>query len=69
MDTNSIILIVIAVAILVLLFFVGSAIALWVQALVSGARVGLFNIVFMRFRKVPPNLIVTSTMCHGLSRP
>jgi uncharacterized protein YqfA (UPF0365 family) len=34
--------------------------ALWVQALVSGARVGLFTIVFMRFRKVPPNLIVTS---------
>jgi uncharacterized protein YqfA (UPF0365 family) len=31
-----------------------------VQALVSGARVGLFTIVFMRFRKVPPNLIVTS---------
>lgn len=60
MDTNFIILIVIAIAVLVLLFFVGSAIALWVQALVSGARVGLFNIVFMRFRKVPPNLIVTS---------
>ncbi|MDX2451914.1 flotillin-like protein FloA [Desulfosarcina sp.] len=60
MDTNFIILIVIAIAVMVLLFFVGSAIALWVQALVSGARVGLFNIVFMRFRKVPPNLIVTS---------
>jgi uncharacterized protein YqfA (UPF0365 family) len=60
MNTNLIILIVIAIAVLVLLFFVGSAIALWVQALVSGARVGLFNIVFMRFRKVPPNLIVTS---------
>ncbi|MCB2168509.1 MAG: flotillin-like protein FloA [Deltaproteobacteria bacterium] len=60
MDINFIILIVIAVAVLVMLFFVGSAIALWVQALVSGARVGLFNIVFMRFRKVPPNLIVTS---------
>ena len=60
MDPNFIILIVIVIAILVLLFFVGSAIALWVQALVSGARVGLFNIVFMRFRKVPPNLIVTS---------
>jgi uncharacterized protein YqfA (UPF0365 family) len=43
-----------------LLFFVGSAISLWVQALVSGAHVGLFNIVFMRFRKVPPKLIVTS---------
>jgi uncharacterized protein YqfA (UPF0365 family) len=60
MDTNFIILIVLAIAVLVMLFFVGSAIALWVQALVSGARVGLFNIVFMRFRKVPPNLIVTS---------
>lgn len=60
MELNLIILIVIAIGILVLLFFVGSAIALWVQALVSGARVGLFNIVFMRFRKVPPNLIVTS---------
>jgi uncharacterized protein YqfA (UPF0365 family) len=60
MDINFIILIVIAIAVLVMLFFVGSAIALWVQALVSGARVGLFTIVFMRFRKVPPNLIVTS---------
>jgi uncharacterized protein YqfA (UPF0365 family) len=60
MDINFILLIVIAIAVLVMLFFVGSAIALWVQALVSGARVGLFTIVFMRFRKVPPNLIVTS---------
>ena len=30
------------------------------QALVSGARVGLLNIIFMRFRKVPPKLIVES---------
>ena len=60
MEANLIFLIVISIAVLVLLFFVGSAISLWVQALVSGARVGLFNIVFMRFRKVPPKLIVTS---------
>jgi uncharacterized protein YqfA (UPF0365 family) len=60
MEVNFIFLIVIAVAVIVLLFFVGSAISLWVQALVSGARVGLFTIVFMRFRKVPPKLIVTS---------
>jgi uncharacterized protein YqfA (UPF0365 family) len=59
-EINLIILVVIAVAIIVLLFFVGSAISLWVQALVSGARVGLLNLVFMRFRKVPPKLIVTS---------
>jgi uncharacterized protein YqfA (UPF0365 family) len=60
MEANLIILVIIAIAIIVLLFFVGSAISLWVQALVSGARVGLFTIVFMRFRKVPPKLIVTS---------
>jgi len=57
MFTN-IIIIIIGIAVLVLLAFVGSAISLWVQALVSGARVGLIAIVFMRFRKVPPKLIV-----------
>ena len=55
---TNIILIIIALAILVLFYFVGSAISLWVQALVSGARVSLISIVFMRFRKVPPKLIV-----------
>jgi uncharacterized protein YqfA (UPF0365 family) len=60
MEMNVVFLIIIAIAAIVLLFFIGSAISLWVQALVSGAHVGLFNIVFMRFRKVPPKLIVTS---------
>lgn len=60
MDISFILLIAIFIAVIVLLFFVGSAISLWVQALVSGAHVGLFNIVFMRFRKVPPKLIVNS---------
>ncbi|MFC1877857.1 flotillin-like protein FloA [Thermodesulfobacteriota bacterium] len=55
---TNIVLIVIALAVLVLFYFVGSAISLWVQALVSGARVSLISIVFMRFRKVPPKLIV-----------
>ena len=57
MFTN-IIFIIIAIAVIVLLYFVGSAISLWIQALVSGARVGLISIIFMRFRKVPPKLIV-----------
>lgn len=57
MFTN-IILIIIGIAILVLFYFVSSAISLWIQALVSGARVGLIAIVFMRFRKVPPKMIV-----------
>ena len=38
--------------------FVGSPFALWFQAAVSSANVGLVNIVFMRFRKVPAKLIV-----------
>ena len=57
MFTN-IFLIIIGIAVLVLLYFVSSAISLWIQALVSGARVSLIAIVFMRFRKVPPKLIV-----------
>ncbi len=57
---NYIFLSIIGIAVIVLLYFVSSAISLWVQALVSGARVGLFNIVFMRFRKVPPKLVVNA---------
>ena len=60
MHIELILMIVLGVGALLVLFFVGSAISLWIQALVSGARVGLFNIVFMRFRKVPPKLIVTA---------
>ena len=60
MDFPQFIMIIIVVAAIVMLYFVGSAISLWIQALVSGAHVGLINIVFMRFRKVPPKLIVES---------
>ncbi len=59
-EFSTIILIVIVIAAIVLLYFVGSAVSLWIQALVSGAHVGIINIVFMRFRKVPPKLIVES---------
>ena len=45
---------------MVLFYFISSAISLWIQALVSGAHVGLLNIIFMRIRKVPPKLIVES---------
>lgn len=33
---------------------------LWITALFSGVTVGLFDLVFMRIRKVPPSLIVQS---------
>ncbi len=60
MKLSFILMLFLVIAGIVLLYFIGSAISLWVQALVSGARVGLFNIIFMRFRKVPPKLIVES---------
>ncbi|MDD9302306.1 MAG: flotillin-like protein FloA [Desulfobacter sp.] len=60
MDFMYILLIVAGIIGLVLVYFAFSYIGLWIQALVSGATVGLFNIIFMRFRKVPPKLIVES---------
>ena len=42
-----------------LLFFI-FPIDLWITATFSGVRVNLFDLVFMRFRKVPPKLIVRS---------
>ncbi|WP_421879294.1 flotillin-like protein FloA [Marinoscillum sp.] len=35
-------------------------ISLWITAIFSGVRVNLLDLVFMRFRKVPPGLIVKS---------
>jgi len=60
MTFTQIFIIIIIIALIVLFYFIGSAISLWVQALVSGASIGLINIVFMRFRKIPPKLIVNS---------
>jgi len=60
MDFMYIVLILAGIIGLVLFYFILSYLALWLQALVSGAKVGLINIIFMRFRKVPPKLIVES---------
>jgi uncharacterized protein YqfA (UPF0365 family) len=58
MTTSTVLVFIVAIVGIILFFFVFSALSLWIQALISGAHVGLFNIVFMRFRKVPPKLIV-----------
>lgn len=42
----------------IFLYFV--PINLWITALFSGVKVGLFELVFMRIRKVPPRVIVES---------
>ena len=46
------------ILLLVFLYFV--PINLWITALFSGVRINLFELVFMRIRKVPPSLIVNS---------
>ncbi len=53
-------LVIVGIFALIIFFAALSAGMLWFQSLVSGAQVGLFTIVFMRFRKVPPKLIVES---------
>ncbi len=46
------------IGILTFLYFV--PVNLWITALFSGVRVGLFELVFMRIRKVPPRVVVES---------
>ncbi|MGM0402340.1 MAG: flotillin-like protein FloA [Thermodesulfobacteriota bacterium] len=60
MAAEHVILIILLIAIIILFYFVGSAVSLWIQGLVSGARVGLFNIIFIRLRKISPKLIVNA---------
>ena len=52
------ILLVIVVAIFLLLYLV--PIPLWIAAWASGAYVGLFTLVGMRLRRIPPNTVVTA---------
>jgi uncharacterized protein YqfA (UPF0365 family) len=49
-----------AAIILFFIFLYFVPINLWITALFSGVRVGLFELVFMRIRKVPPRVIVES---------
>ena len=51
-------LIVGGIVFLIVLFYVGQYFSLWFQALLSGARVRLIDLIMMRFRKVRPQEIV-----------
>ena len=46
------------VLILLMVFFQFVPIGLWISALAAGVKVGLFNLVGMRLRRVPPHKIV-----------
>ncbi|MHC5112862.1 MAG: flotillin-like protein FloA [Planctomycetota bacterium] len=51
-------LIVVGVIVLIILFMIAQFVQLWIQALLSGARVRLIDLIMMRFRKVDPKTIV-----------
>lgn len=61
-ETNFFIIIVIGVAALfgLWLIFYFIPVGLWFSALVSGVRVSLLQLVLMRWRKIPPAIIVNS---------
>lgn len=52
--------VVVAAIIFLFVFLYFVPINLWITAIFSGVRVGLFELVFMRIRKVPPSIIVGS---------
>lgn len=60
LDGAMLLFIVFAGIILLFVFLYFVPINLWITALFSGVRVGLFELVFMRIRKVPPRVIVES---------
>ncbi len=49
---------IIGILILLMLVLYLVPIGLWFQALVSGVRISLIQLIFMRWRKVPPSVIV-----------
>jgi len=52
--------VIIGIIVLVILSLIWNAFWLWWQSVLSNAPVGLFQIIFMRFRKVNPTSVVTN---------
>lgn len=52
------IVIIVAVLIFLWIIFYFIPVGLWFRALVSGVKISLLQLVFMRWRKVPPSIIV-----------
>lgn len=60
MEGASLLLIVFGGIVLFFIFLYFVPVNLWITALFSNVRVGLFDLVFMRIRKVPPRVVVES---------
>ena len=59
MSIDIVVTAVVALFVLAIVFFIWSAFWLWWQSILSNAPVSLLQIIFMRFRKVNPSIIVT----------
>ena len=60
MGTTSIIVLCVIIFIALILFLYLVPVGLWFQAVVSGVHTSLIQLMFMRFRKVPPSIIVNN---------
>ncbi|MGL1889830.1 MAG: flotillin-like protein FloA [Reichenbachiella sp.] len=60
MNSLSLIFMVLGAIVFLFTFLYFVPINLWITAVFSNVKVGLFELVFMRIRKVPPSLIVNS---------
>lgn len=49
-----------AIILIILLSIIGGFLSLWFQAFVSGTPIPLFNIIGMKLRKIPPQVIVNA---------
>ncbi|HKL09041.1 MAG TPA: flotillin-like FloA family protein, partial [Bacteroidales bacterium] len=58
MEFWPIVAVIIGIIVLLYLFLYLIPIGLWFQALVSGVRISLLQLIFMRWRKVTPSVIV-----------
>ena len=60
MNLFGIIILCVVIFILLIIFLYLVPVGLWFQALVSGVHTSLIQLMFMRFRKVPPSVIVNN---------
>ena len=58
MELGGLIIALLLIIVILLVFFRFVPVGLWISALAAGVKVGLFNLVGMRLRRVPPHKIV-----------
>ena len=59
MNIGTILIIIISVIVLIVFLYL-VPVGIWFQALISGVHTSLIQLIFMRFRKVPPTIIVNN---------